>query len=117
MKKSGRCQAQPDFFGTAETVPHSTPARGFAGTANPRHLRALHALLLRPRTREEIDEIAGCSNGPALIAVLRRLGLKIPCTPFEMEDRDGRTCHPGVYHLSAFDRRKLVRWMALREGL
>ena len=56
--------------------------RQFTGTDNPRHLRALAALLSHPVPREQIDAIAGCSNGPELIAELRRRGLgkdHLPC--------------------------------------
>ena len=49
--------------------------REFTGTDNPRHLRALTALLRRPVSREQLDSIAGCSNGPALISDLRDRGL------------------------------------------
>ena len=49
----------------------------FAGTDNPRHLRAIHALLTRPQRRKHLDDIAGCSNTPELIAELRRRGLAV----------------------------------------
>ena len=91
--------------------------RYFTGTDNPRHLRALAALLRHPVPREQIDAIAGCSNGPELIAELRRRGLgkdHLPCERIKFIDRDGNACHPGVYHLTEKGRRMLHAWMAKR---
>jgi hypothetical protein len=87
----------------------SRPAT-FLGTDNPRHLRVIRAVEVRPTPREEIDRIAGCSNGPDLIAGLRELGLEIPCTRTKKLDRDLFTCWPGVYHLTQRDRRLLNDW-------
>ena len=81
----------------------------FAGTDNPRHLRAIAALRVRSQTREAIDRVAGCSNGPDLIAELRRRDLDVPCTRIPCYDRDGREVQRGVYHLTNADRRKLAR--------
>lgn len=92
MKKSDRHQAKPDLFETAETAFNSTTPVKFSGTDNPRFLRAIHALLVRPIPREQLDRVAGCSNGPALIAELRDLGLGkdgLPCTMVPDRDRDG----------------------------
>lgn len=86
----------------------------FAGTDNPRHLRAIAALRVRSRTREAIDRAAGCSNGPDLIAELRRRYLDLPCTRVPCFDRDGCEVLRGVYHLTNADRRKLARWAARR---
>ena len=83
-------------------------------TDNPRHQRVLALLLQRPARREEIDRAAGCSNGPELIAELRRRGLDAPCERVPALDRDGRACRPGVYHLTEADRRKVARWMYSR---
>jgi len=91
----------------------STPSK-FAGTDNPRHLRVIAALLRRSMTREHVDAEAGCSNGPDLIAELRRRGLGIPCTRIDAIDRDGRPCKPGVYNLTAADRRTVHQWLAAR---
>lgn len=57
------------------------PSSRFLGTHNKRHLRVLAVLLVRRLFREELDKIAGCSNGPELVAELRRRGLEIPCDP------------------------------------
>ena len=84
----------------------------FSGTDNPRHLRALPALMNRPLPREHGDRAAGCSNFPDLIAELRRRGLEIPCERVPDRDRDGNAIKRGVYHLTDADRRKLARWMA-----
>lgn len=80
-------------------------------TDNPRHCRALALLLQRPAKREEIDNRAGCSNAPELVAELRRRGLDVPCERVQALDRDGRACRPGVYHLTASDRRKVAAWL------
>jgi hypothetical protein len=88
----------------------------FLGTDNPRHLRVIQALLTRPLPREELDRIAGCSNGPELVAELRRRGLKLPCTRTKKRDRDLFECWPGVYHVTQHDRRKLAEWKRRRSA-
>jgi hypothetical protein len=82
----------------------------FTGTDNPRHLRVLYSLEIRSRKREEIDRIAGASNGPDLISDLRKCGLEIPCDRVPAIDRDGLPVKPGVYSLTEDDRRKLKVW-------
>lgn len=77
-------------------------------TSNPRELRALHALLNGPLTRAALDAAAGASNGPELVAALRRKGLDVPCTRVDAIDRDGRPCRPGVYRLTAADRARVA---------
>lgn len=91
---------------------NSTQPAYFLGTDNPRQLRAIHTLLSRPVPRENLDSIAGCSNGPDLIADLRSRGLDLPCVRIKFTDRDGKPCRPGVYSLSMSDRRKIYRWLA-----
>ncbi len=90
------------------------PAAKFTGTDNPRHLRVLNAAQVSPRRREEIDRIAGASNGPELIAELRRRGLEFPCDRVPALDRDGYPVRPGVYHLTDADRRKIATWQRVR---
>ena len=85
------------------------PAR-FIGTVNPRHLRVIQALMTRPLPREQLDRVAGCSNGPDLVAELRRRGLKAPCTRTKKQDGDGFDVLPGVYHLTQGDRRRVSAW-------
>ena len=86
----------------------------FLGTDNPRHLRVIQAVLTRPMPREHVDSVAGCSNGPELIAELRRRGLELPCTRTRKKDRDLFDCWPGVYHCTQADRRKLTEWKRKR---
>jgi hypothetical protein len=89
----------------------------FTGTDNPRHLRAIAALLRRPISRQELDSVAGCANGPELIAELRRRGLganHLPCERIKFIDRDGNLCRPGVYSLTAIGRRMIHAWLATR---
>ena len=85
-------------------------------TDNPRHCRALALLLQRPAKREELDRAAGCSNGPELVAELRRRGLELPCERVDAIDRDGRHCKPGIYSLTNKDRRRINAWLRRREG-
>ncbi len=61
----------------------------FFGSDNPRHLRALAALLRRPMPREHLDLAAGCSNGPDLVSELRNRGLALPCDRTPVVHRDG----------------------------
>jgi hypothetical protein len=98
-------------------VEQSAPnKRKFAGTDNPRQLRALAVLLKRPVPREQLDSMAGASNSPELVAELRRRGLELPCERICFIDRDGFTCRPGVYSLTTADRRMIYKWMAQRAG-
>lgn len=61
--------------------------------------------------REEVDRIAGASNGPQVISELRtNIGLDIPCERIERTDRDGRPCRPGRYFLTERDRQKIGDW-------
>ncbi|WP_076565285.1 hypothetical protein [Janthinobacterium sp. TND4EL3] len=113
-KKSGRDQAEPDLFKTAEPVEHSTSTARFSGTENLRHLRVIHALMIRPRKREEIDRIAGASNGPALMADLRELGITKKAQSTPGIDRDGKPIKFGVYSLDEADRRAVNAWLRLR---
>jgi hypothetical protein len=111
IKKSGRLEAEPDFFDTVTAQPNSTATATFSGTNNPREQRALAALLNGPVPRERLDSIAGCSNGPALVASLRSKGLGMAglcCTMVPGRDRDGKRVLFGVYALSGSGRRAVV---------
>ncbi len=110
----GRRQAEPDLFPKAEPAEHSTSPAQFSGTDNARHLRVLQSLMTRPRKREEIDHIAGASNGPDLIAELRRRGLRAACHRTPGIDRDGNPVRFGVYALDDADRRAINAWLRLR---
>ena len=87
----------------------------FAGTDNLRHLRVIDALLIRPRPREQVDKIAGASNGPELVAELRRRGLEVPCERTPVIDKDGREVKRGIYHFSPLDRRLIYGWLSARD--
>jgi len=97
---------------TTKAVSTASNRQKFTGIDNPRHLRIIPALMAPPRRREDVDSIAGCSNGPELIAELRRRGLDIPCKRITFIDRDGYSCRPGIYSLTASDRRKIYNWLA-----
>lgn len=113
--RPGRRQAEPDLFPTTEPASDSTSSAHFSGTDNPRHLRVLHSLMTRPRKREEIDHIAGASNGPDLVAELRRRGLRATCHRTPGIDRDGHPVRFGVYALDDADRRAINAWLRLRD--
>ena len=91
------------------------PPTKFLGTENPRHLRAIHALLRRPMPREQLDREAGASNGPDLVADLRLRGLDLPCNRVPCLDRDGREVRRGIYHFTQRDRIRIARWQAKRQ--
>lgn len=97
---------------TNTTTPMQTGA-DFAGSApspqcligNPRHRRALLALLSGPQTREQIDWVTGASNGPDEVRRIRRhFGLTIPCPRIDGTDMDGRKVQFGIYRLTDADR-------------
>ena len=88
----------------------------FTGTDNPRHLRVIVALTHRMRPREEVDRIAGASNGPEVVAELRRRGLDIPCNRVPCIDRDGREVKRGIYSLTADDRGRILAWRCRRDA-
>jgi len=111
MKAPTPTKAEASAPGTGAAI--VSPAR-FTGTDNPRHLRVIHALLRRPMPREQLDHIAGASNGPDLVAELRRRGLELPCTRAKKVDRDFFNCWPGVYHLTQRDRQKIAVWLRNR---
>lgn len=92
----------------------SKASASFCGTDNPRHLRVIQALRCRPMPREQLDREAGASNGPNLVAELRRRGLEMPCTRMKKKDRDFFVCWPGVYHLTQRDRQKIGVWLRNR---
>ena len=114
MKKAPAPTKTQGAFENHETQQDFTLPTRFTGTENPRHLRAIAALLRRPMPRESLDHVAGCSNAPELMAELRRRGLDAPCERISFIDRDGYACRPGVYSLTTSDRRKIYKWQAKR---
>ena len=103
----------PDLPEGKPSAPEQAKSSTFH-TENPRYCRALHALMKRPMPREHLDREAGCSNGPELVASLRRRGLDIPCQLVEDTDRDGMAIKRGVYFLTEKDRRAINRWLSAR---
>ena len=104
----------PEGLTSAREQGDSKSTAPFCGTDNPRHLRVIQAVTVRPLPREHLDRIAGCSNGPQLVSDLRDLGLEMPCTRTKQIDCDLFACFPGVYHLTQADRRKLNAWKRKR---
>ena len=87
---------------TGVPYPSSTPFH----TDNPREIRIVCALVSGPRSREELDAIAGASNVPDAIAALRRRGLEIPACREPIRDRDGAMVYRGRYHFTDSDRER-----------
>ena len=83
-------------------------------TENPKQLRVLAALLVRPCPREQIDKSAGVSNGPDVVFRLRGRGLSIPCERVKRKGIDGEWTHPGIYQLTASDRKAINRFLSRR---
>lgn len=90
--------------------------RKFLGTDNPRHVRAINALMDKPQYRKNLDSIIGCANTPELIAELRRLGLDAICERVLTLDRDGKITRPGIYMFLDADRQKIIAWRHLRKA-
>ena len=105
-----KCARPSNAKTSAREQGDSKATASFLGTDNPRHLRVLQAVSVRPIPREQLDQVAGCANGPELVAELRRRGLQMPCTRTKRKDRDLFDCWPGVYHFTQGDRRKVNAW-------
>lgn len=116
MKKAPAPTKTQGAFENSEQSKSSKPAH-FLGTENPRHLRVIMALLVSPRPREAIDRIAGASNGPELMAELRRRGLEAPCSKTPCIDRDGFEVKRGIYHFTDKDKRLVRAWLKRRERI
>ncbi len=114
MKKAPAPTKTQGAFENSEQPKSSKPTH-FLGTENPRHLRVIMALLVSPRPREAIDRIAGASNGPELMAELRRRGLDAPCSKTPCIDRDGFEVKRGIYHLTDHDKRLIRAWLKRRD--
>lgn len=93
---------------SAQNSANSTRAIRFT----PRQERLLSALQLAKGWiwREDVDRIAGASNGPQIVSELR-VGLLgydgIEMEHVERTDRDGRPCRPGRYRLTEKGRKVL----------
>lgn len=102
--------------GIPKEKPSAPSKRQFTGTDNPRHLRALVALEIRARPREELDRVVGCSNGPDLISDLRTRGLELPCDRVPCLDQDGREVKRGIYSMTPGDKRAVRAWQRRRDA-
>jgi hypothetical protein len=77
----------------------------------PRQSRVVEALCSTEGWifREEVDRIAGASNGPQVIAELRHnWGIDIAMQRVDRLDRDGRPCKPGQYRITSLGRQHLA---------
>ena len=96
----------------AHGSPDTADSKANANSPTPLHLttrqrRALVALLERPRSREDLDRIAGTSNSPDLVSRLRQRGILILCEHVSHTDRDGVKGWHGVYRLPASERKRI----------
>ena len=99
-----------------ETLTEVLPPAGF-DPSNPRHIRVGMALLAhRGLWHHEVDSLAGCANGPDLMASIGHKNTHWTCTRLERVDRDGRLCKPGFYELTPVGRNliagRLDAWRA-----
>ena len=101
-------------YATTKVTTRGPTKRKFTGTDNPRHLRAIAALLRRPISRQELDSVTGVGNSPELVEELRCLGLDAPCQSISFIASDDVPCCPDVFSFSDRDRRMINRWMAQR---
>lgn len=79
-----------------------------------RQIAVLKALMHRSGIfREEIDAIAGASNGPDLIRCLRLQGLgdELRCDRVHAVDRWGQPVRPGFYSLTPTGKAIAARWL------
>lgn len=84
----------------------------FAGTANVRELRVIKFIMAKGSLpRAEVDDVAGCANGPDLISGIRDKGLSTPCSRVPCTDMDGRKTWYGSYVFTASDRAAVAKWM------
>lgn len=92
-----------------------TPGK-FDGCKGPREFRFLQTILNRHLTREEVDAVAGASNGPEIVNQLRSRGLEIPCFRLGTMDRDGVWVFRGLYTLTPKDRRQVAQCLRFGKG-
>ena len=97
----------PDTTMTAES---SAPnKRNFKLT--PRQTRVCAAFATgRTLWREEVDSIAGASNGPEIMRQLSGKGLAWQCDRIPKVDRDGNPCEPGIYFIVGNGWETLQAW-------
>ena len=86
----------------------------FAGSKNPRQIRALSALLLGQCSREQLDHVVGCTNSPDLVIRFRKRGLDddLLCKFVNTKDRYGRPVEYEIYCLTERGRLAVLRWAA-----
>ena len=83
----------------------------FKGTESPGHLHVLQALGVSPQPLEAIDDRTGCSNGPKLVAEIRRCGLEVPCQRTPCINRDGFIVERRICLMTVRDKRFIRDWI------
>lgn len=83
-----------------------------------RQRRVVTKLLDGPLLREQLDAVAGASNGPQLVKSLReRFAMDFILTEFvEKRDRDGKAVKVGRYHLNPARYAEALRALASDAG-
>lgn len=81
-----------------------------SATDNPRHPRVLHAVMLLPAPRGELDRLAGPSNSTAVAADLLHLGPVVPCTKGKAANSGLFTCWTRACDPTARGCHKLTTW-------
>jgi hypothetical protein len=117
MKTPGPTKAEP----SAPNSANSTADTSRNARLTPRQSRLLVALLQANDwiTRENVDRIAGASNGPQIVLEVRRkvTGYDgIEMQKADATDRDGKACKPGRYRLSTQGRQRAAEWLARKEA-
>ncbi len=102
------------------SAPNSVNSISLSITARER--RVLSALIKSKNwiSRENIDRIAGASNGPQVIKNIRSKITShdgIEMVQFQALDRDGKCCRPGYYRLTAKGRERVQKYMEALNGI
>lgn len=115
--KSGQGDMLSDITKLSQFPRHKqrTPGK-FDGAKGPREFRFLQTIIHRHMTREEVDAVAGASNGPEIVNQLRSRGLELPCFRLGTMDRDGAWVYRGLYALTPKDRRQVAQCLRLGKG-
>jgi len=93
------------------------PPKGNQSAPNKRNFklterqhRTCEAFAMRGKLwREDVDRIAGASNGPEIMRQLKAKGLTW-CDRIRVIDRDGHPCEPGIYSIVGSGWDTLRKW-------
>lgn len=102
----------PESSNENSSAPHSADSKPLKLT--PRQVRVLKALMSCKGciSREQVDRIAGASNGPQIIKEIRKklTGYEgLDMLRIDALDRDGRPCKPGWYQINPLGRSRVKK--------